>query len=269
MPTWTRPGLNACLPAGERLYAIGDLHGELNLFRQLLTMIIADSERRGPARTTLVLLGDIIDRGEDAAALLLTLVRLRSPRFVLIKGNHEAAFVDCYRGNEKAQKFWLRFGGQSTLTGFGISEHEIDYQDNSKLTSAMQACIDREIIDWIDRLPNCWSRGDYFFTHAGVRPGVSLDDQNLSDLMWIREPFLSSKLYHGKVIVHGHTLQEGIPRLGGNRIGLDTGAHERGRLTALGLEENEQWILQSYDCGANSIGSVATGAERILLAASA
>ena len=113
------------------------------------------------------------------------------------------------------------------------------------LLEVLRATIDPELIDWLDRLPTCWSLGDYYFAHAGVRPGVSLAEQQDDDLLWIRQPFIESRRNHGKVIVHGHTVEDGAPSLGRNRIGIDTGAHEHGRLTALGLEGDRQWILQA------------------------
>lgn len=246
MLPWRRPSRpEAWLPTGERVYAVGDLHGEAALFESLLAQILSDTIGRGPARTTLVLLGDIIDRGDDAASLLLTLMRISNARVVILKGNHEAAFVDCYDGDQDAMRFWLEFGGRSTLAGFGVPQHEIDDGDAATLIEALHSRAKPEVRDWIDDLPLFWSLGDYFFCHAGVRPGVPLELQDEGDLMWIREPFLSSTIDHGKVIVHGHTIEEGGPQLGSNRAGLDTGGHEHGRLTALGLEDDRQWILQA------------------------
>ena len=119
--------------------------------------------------------------------------------------------------------------------------------DRAALLPAIRAAIDPALVDWVDALPTAWSTGDYFFAHAGVRPGIALDRQSDDDLLWIRGPFLSSRSDHGKVVVHGHSVEPGVPRLGGNRIGLDTGAHKYRRLTALGLEEDRQWLIQVGD----------------------
>ena len=233
------------MPAGERIYAIGDVHGEAALLRRLLESVDRDNGARDPARVTLVLLGDVIDRGPRSADLLYALHGLASSCFRLLKGNHEALLVAAHRGDEDALDLWLRVGGRATLIGFGIEPDMVDFADFAVLVEAVRSAIDPAMIDWLDALPTAWSRGGYFFTHAGVRPGVPLDRQSDSDLLWIREPFLSSRADHGRVVVHGHSIAPGVPRLGGNRIGLDTGAHEHRRLKALGLEGDRQWFLQA------------------------
>lgn len=240
-------GPRAQLPAGERVYAIGDIHGEARLLQCLLRQVEADNRTRDPARVTLVLLGDIIDRGAGSAGLLRALHEVASPSFLILKGNHEDLLVAACRGDEDALDLWLRVGGRATLIGFGIDPAMIDHADPLVLIRAIRAAIGPALIDWVDGLPTAWSTGEYFFAHAGIRPGIELDRQNDGDLMWVREPFLSSRADHGKVVVHGHSVQPGVPRLGGNRIGLDTGAHEHRRLTALGLEGDRQWLLQEND----------------------
>ena len=252
MPWFRRHTAPASLPVGERVYAIGDVHGEAALLGRLLERIDADSRARGPAAVTLVLLGDVIDRGGESAALLRALYAqpCASPR--LLKGNHEQLLVASCRGDVDALELWLRVGGRATLRGFGVDAALIDGDDADALIDAVQAAIDPALVEWVDRLPTAWSAGGYHFAHAGVRPGVALDRQRDDDLLWIREPFLSSRANHGKVVVHGHTIEPGVPCLGGNRIGLDTGAHEHRRLTALGLESGAQWLLQECDADADA-----------------
>ena len=239
--------LKARIPVGERVYAIGDIHGEADLLRRLLGQVERDSRARDPARVTLILLGDIIDRGAHSVGLLRALHGLSSPSFRLLKGNHEALLVASWHGDEDALDLWLRVGGRSTLIGSGIDPETVDTADLGMVVDAMRSAIDPALVDWVDALPTAWSMGDYFFAHAGIRPGVALDRQGDHDLMWVRGAFLSSRSDHGKVVVHGHSIEPGIPRLGGNRIGLDTGAHEHRRLTALGLEGDRQWLLQESD----------------------
>ncbi|MEO5492669.1 MAG: metallophosphoesterase family protein [Sphingomonas sp.] len=238
------PKSSPAIPPGRRVYAIGDVHGEGDLLRRALRLIKADSIARRDGAVTLVFLGDIIDRGADAADLLRTFARMNAEHVVVLKGNHEAALVDAYLGDHEVLSEWLPYGAAATLAGFGITQEEID-STPATLAAALQARIDPDLIDWLDRLPTAWECGDYYFTHAGVRPGVKLHKQNERDLLWIREPFLSSRRWHGKVVVHGHTVEPGVPSLGGNRIGVDTGAHEHGVLTVLGLEGGRQWLLQS------------------------
>lgn len=245
-----RDRLKARVPTGERVYAIGDVHGEAGLLQQLLERVDRDNRERDAARTTLILLGDIIDRGAHSANLLRALHDFSDPSFRLLKGNHEALLVASWRGNEDALGLWLEVGGRSTLVGFGIDPETVDTAELVVLIDAMRSAIDPTLVDWIDGLPTSWSTGDYFFAHAGIRPGIEIDRQSDEDLMWVRGPFLSSRSDHGKVVVHGHTIEPGVPRLGGNRIGLDTGAHDHRRLTALGLEGDRQWLLQESDAAA-------------------
>lgn len=235
----------ARLPAGRRVYAIGDVHGEAGLLRDLLRRIDEDGARRGAMRTTLVFLGDFIDRGAHAAELLRTFHAAGHRDLVVLKGNHEAALVDVYRGDEEALAFWIRFGGRATLEGLGIAVPEAGTIDPAGTLWRLRDALAPEVVDWLDALPHQWTLGDYFFCHAGVRPGVRLRGQDADDLLWIREPFLSSGRNHGKVVVHGHSVEPAGPVLGGNRIGLDTGAHEHGRLTALGLEGEAQWLVEA------------------------
>ena len=223
---------------------MGDLHGEATLLVKLLRAIQEDSESRRPAETTLIVLGDFIDRGVESAELLMTFSSLASSQLIVLKGNHEEAFVEVYRGDHEALAFWRQFGGAATLRGLGLTEDEIDSADASVTLAALRSKLDSTVVDWLDKLPTNWTIGDYYFTHAGVRPGVDLDQQDDSDLLWIREPFISSRKFHGKVIVHGHTVEPQGPLLGGYRIGIDSGAHENGMVTALGLEMDEQWLLQ-------------------------
>lgn len=238
---------NPTLPEGQRVYAIGDVHGELDLLQNLLSQVVADNHSRGFAQTTLVFLGDFIDRGSGAAPLLHMFANLRDANVVVLKGNHEAALVDVYRGDQEAMGFWLKFGGQATMLGLGIDQQMLNTASAEQMLAALQSSLKREIVDWLADLPHSWVLGDYVFVHAGIKPGVSLKNQDPDDLLWIRKPFLTSRRRHEKVIIHGHTVEPGAPRLGGNRIGIDTGAFEHGRLTALGLEADRQWLIQSTD----------------------
>lgn len=240
-----RPNRRPALPEGRRLYAIGDVHGEAALLARLLDRIEADARARGPMRTTLVFLGDIIDRGAGAAALLRGFCGTESADLVFLKGNHEAALVDVYRGDEEALSFWIRFGGRATLQGLGIDVPAHGRVDPAQTLWRLRDALDVATIDWLDALPHSVTIGDYLFCHAGVRPGVPLRRQDPDDLLWIREPFLSSAAHHGKVVVHGHTIEPDGPVIRHNRIGIDTGAHEHGVLTALGLEGREQWVVQA------------------------
>lgn len=243
----SRQPLRPTIPPGRRVYAIGDIHGEIHLLQNLLHQVAADNQRRGPAQTTLVFLGDFIDRGNGAARLLRMFAALRDPNVVVLKGNHEATLVEVYRGDKEALAFWLGFGGKATMAGLGIDQNVLASSSTALIFPRLQASLHKNVVDWLADLPHSWTLGDYFFVHAGIKPGVKLSKQDQDDLLWIRKPFLVSGRRHEKVIVHGHTIGPALPRLGGNRIGIDTGAHEHGRLTALGLEDEAQWLIQSSD----------------------
>jgi len=233
----------AHVPDGMRIYAIGDLHGEAGLLLKMMRKISAELDDSDVSDIRVIFLGDLIDRGTNSRVLLESLSRLRHDNLILLKGNHEATLVDSYRGNESAFRFWLEYGGLSTLRSFGIEAADEVFPDPLRLRDEMHAHIDPALIDWLDELPVSHIEGDYLFVHAGIKPGRELDEQTEEDILWMREPFLSSTVDHGKVVVHGHTVCENDVALGGNRIGIDTGAYEHGCLTALGLQGAHQWTI--------------------------
>lgn len=235
------------IPVGRRVYAIGDIHGEIDLLRDLLSRVATDNCDRGPALTTLIFLGDFIDRGVGSALLLRMLTGIHDPNVIVLKGNHEATLVEVYRGDQDAMQFWLKFGGEATLAGLGINASSLASASIDVAMHMLTTSLQSHVVDWLANLPHSWSLGDYYFVHAGIRPGVRLSRQDQDDLLWIRRPFLTSKRRHEKIIIHGHTVEPGMPQLGGNRIGIDTGAHEHGCLTALGLENDSQWVIQAID----------------------
>jgi serine/threonine protein phosphatase 1 len=231
---------------GTRIYAIGDIHGQIDLFRNLLSQIEADDAARGKARTQLILLGDFIDRGKGSAELLRRLATLRSARrLIVLKGNHEASMVDALRGDLDAMRLWLTFGGTATLAGFGVDPEDIDPLEPERMISLARKAVPNHLVSWLAGLPLHHRNGSYYFVHAGVRPGVPLNRQRASDLLWIRGDFIASPGDHGAIVVHGHTIEERGPVLGTNRIGIDTGAYRTGRLVALGLEDRERWLLEA------------------------
>ncbi|MCM8729936.1 metallophosphoesterase family protein [Hephaestia sp. GCM10023244] len=234
------------LPPGERAYAIGDVHGRLDLLEDLLGKIDADDAARGPAKTHLILLGDLVDRGPDAAGVIRLVMRLAaaSDRVRVIKGNHEEVLVKAAQGNARAARGLLEMGGYETLASFGIDAETADHGTLDDLTALIAARIPAEVIDFLDRAENLVLIGDYLFVHAGIRPGKPLDQQLGADLRWIREPFLSARRRDPWMVIHGHTPSERVDH-GPQRIGIDTGAFASGVLTAIGIEGSEQWFLQT------------------------
>jgi serine/threonine protein phosphatase 1 len=232
------------LPAGMRAYAVGDIHGRLDLLETLLDMIRADDAARDMADTQLILLGDLIDRGPESAGVVAFGMRpLDFATITALQGNHEAMMLEGLAGNWDALLSWLRFGGRETLESWGVSPETLD-EAPDRIAEAALAAIPEDQRIWLAERPLSVQFGDYYFVHAGVRPGVPLARQSDHDRLWIRDPFLRSTTRHPAMIVHGHSVTQDVKMLP-NRIGIDTGAYASDRLTALGLEGTEQWLLQT------------------------
>ena len=234
------------VPDGERIYAIGDVHGCLAEFDALLDLIRRDDSQRPPAHSVLVLLGDLVDRGPDSAGVMDRVIDLLAgdSDIHVIGGNHEEVFAKAATGNVEALRFFTQIGGRETILSYGMDIDEYDRSNYMQLAARLAELVPPEHMALLDRTEDMVSIGDYAFVHAGIRPGVALDAQRPADLRWIRSPFLESDRDHGKVIVHGHSISENVEERT-NRIGIDTGAFATGRLTALGLESTERWFLST------------------------
>ena len=243
--TGAKPAL-AAIPEGQRVYAVGDIHGRADLLDALIALIEADDRDRGPAETTLIFLGDIVDRGPASAAVverLRTLAQQRgSVRFLL--GNHEEIFLGALDGEPKALRLFCRIGGRETVLSYGMEAAEYERLDYEELVHRLADLVPADHRRFLDGFEDMIVIGDYAFVHAGVRPDTPLDRQRTADLRWIRDPFLDHRARLEKTIVHGHTMTDEIEHRG-HRIGIDTGAYATGRLTALGLEGREVWHLQT------------------------
>lgn len=232
---------------GLRLYAIGDIHGELALLDRLLAMIARDAAQRPDRRVVLVFLGDYIDRGPDSRGVLDRLIDgpLPDAQARFLAGNHEAAMLD-FLADPTANAHWLDFGGAEALASYGVRA-SVGVRERGRLKSLRDQLDDR-LPDahrrFLNNLESLASYGDYAFVHAGVKPGRALNRQRRDDMLWLREPFLSSPLRHEKVIVHGHTIVE-TPEIHPNRIAVDTGAYATGVLTAVVLDGVERSFLQT------------------------
>ena len=230
----------------RRVYAIGDIHGCADLFERILALIEADEAERGVVgQSRIILLGDLVNRGPMSAAVVDLALDLAERRDVLtLAGNHEEVFALALAGDLAALRFFLRMGGRETLASYGFSEHFIENSAYEDIHAAMMADIPQAHRDFITSLPNSCLIEDYLFVHAGIRPGIPVDEQAENDLRWIREDFLSSNVRHPYVVVHGHSISERVDERS-NRIGIDTGAYRSGRLTAVGLQHQERWFLSA------------------------
>ncbi|WP_159996826.1 metallophosphoesterase [Roseomonas sp. 18066] len=215
----------AALPPGERLYAIGDIHGCAARLAALHARIAEDVRDRPVARSTLLHLGDYIDKGEDSAGVLSFLADRPAPdgmEAVFLTGNHEAALLAALAGGAGDVADWLWCGGRATLASYGL--------DPDAGPGGWAAALPPVHLAFLRGLRRTHRAGGYFFTHAGIRPGVALEDQREDDLIRIRQPFLSSEARHGAVVVHGHTARA-EPEIRHNRINLDTAAWSGGPLS--------------------------------------
>lgn len=231
------------LPAGQRVYAIGDIHGRRDCLDTLLGLIDADDMARGRRDTTVVFLGDLIDRGADSRGVIERVMQIAaSPKTILLKGNHEEILIRAWEGDRQGAGLFHRVGGRETLLSYGVGEAEYDACDLGDLAALVFARVPVEHIAFLRNFRDHWQCGDYVFVHAGIRPGVPIEDQHSSDLRWIRREFLDDPRDHGMMVVHGHSITEEVDEQP-NRIGIDTGAFASGRLTALGIESTDRWIL--------------------------
>jgi serine/threonine protein phosphatase 1 len=239
---------DACLPEGELVYAIGDIHGRADLLTLLLARIAADAEASpNITRRTLIFVGDYVDRGPDSRQVVETLVSRLPQGFdaFFLKGNHEAILLE-FLEDASWLDDWRANGADATLRSYGVDVEGLagTRAPPEAWRQAFAASIPDSHRRFYEGLEVMVARGGYLFVHAGVRPGVPLDAQNPDDLIWIRGAFLNSDASFGKMVVHGHT-PVATPEMRPNRIGIDTGACFSGRLTALRLEGCSKSFLQS------------------------
>lgn len=240
----------ASVPADTRVYAVGDVHGRADLLELLHDRIRADAEGSGATRKVVVYLGDYVDRGNESRRVIDMLIEqpLEGFEMVHLKGNHEAFMID-FMDDPMLAQVWIMNGGGATLASYGVEyDHlagrPLGWDDLEELRRRFVEALPDSHRDFLENLALHHVEGDYLFVHAGIRPGVPVDEQNEDDLVWIRDEFLDSAADHGKIVVHGHTI-EWDPVVRPNRIGIDTGAFASGTLTALALEGAERDFLHT------------------------
>ncbi len=235
------------VPDGARYYVIGDIHGRLDLFEALIAAVEEDDAQQPVARTEIVLLGDLVDRGPDSAGVIARTRDWQRRRTVnVLAGNHEEMFLEAFEKPDVLRHF-LKHGGRETIMSYGISKKQFNAMTLDELFAKLPQIVPQSERDYIAGFEEMIIAGDYLFVHAGIDPAVPIDAQKRSDMLWIRDRFLSHEGPLEKVVVHGHTIFERVMDCG-NRIGIDTGAFRSGVLTALVLEAEERRILQACDC---------------------
>jgi serine/threonine protein phosphatase 1 len=239
--------VEAAVPPGRRIYAIGDVHGRADLLDDLYGQILADAELHRAVQPVIVHLGDYVDRGPESSQVL---DRLTQPppagiERVVLKGNHEV-MTEGFLDDAANGPAWFAAGGLQTLLSYGINVVKLPRSEEEY--EALRAEFDRVLPDrhraLMRGLPVVHREGHYYFVHAGIKPGVPLDRQSEEHQLWIRGEFLNSRADHGAVVVHGHSVSFGVESLG-NRIGIDTGAYATGCLTALVLDGTRRFMLQT------------------------
>jgi serine/threonine protein phosphatase 1 len=245
MLNWFRGSSRPSLPVGQRVYAIGDVHGRIDLLEALLETIRNDNAARADAQVTLITLGDLVDRG-PASREVVTRIRggVEWARTISIMGNHEAIMMQVLDGKKDSLQSWLRYGGRETLESWDVPAAILADGTLDQILDAARGAVTAEERGWLGRLRSYVRMGNYYFVHAGIRPGVPLEQQDDEDRLWIRDEFLESSKKHGAMIVHGHSINPAVEERP-NRIGIDTGAYATGKLTALGIEGRERWLLST------------------------
>lgn len=234
------------LDSGQRVYAVGDIHGRADLLDRLLALIEEHAKQHPSSEKTLVFLGDYVDRGKDSKGVIGRLRALNWPgwKFVFLRGNHDQAVLD-FLVDAKFYRAWRPFGAGETLSSYDVIPPRFDREaEFEKARQDFTEKLPPEHIEFLQNLELFYTQGDYYFCHAGVRPGIPLDEQVAQDLLWIRDDFLYHRKPFEKMVVHGHTPAP-KPTKTPHRIGVDTGAHATHCLTAVALEGKHHTFLQT------------------------
>jgi serine/threonine protein phosphatase 1 len=232
------------LPEGLRVYAVGDIHGRLDLLRKLARRIESDL-KDAPTPAVTIFLGDYVDRGPDSAGVLDRLARGDFPtEFLALRGNHEEVMLRFLEEPDILES-WRNYGGLETLHSYGVdvvpAMRGMGYE---AIRNSLLERLPRSHEQFLRATAHSTAFGDYFFCHAGARPGVPLDEQTPRDLLWIRDEFLEYRGGWDRVVVHGHTPVD-EPELLASRINVDTGAFASSILTAVALEGSQRRILST------------------------
>jgi serine/threonine protein phosphatase 1 len=231
------------LPRGTRIYAVGDIHGRADLLDATLQRIRDDVARHPISRPVQVFLGDYIDRGPASRQVLDCLSTQAQPcETIFLRGNHEA-YLCSFLKNPQILATWRHYGGLETLLSYSVTPTiDPDPTEQAELSATLERLLPPFHREWFATLRDYFICGDFFFVHAGVRPGVPLERQSSEDLLWIREDFLNCKEDFPKMIVHGHT-PVSQAEFRPNRVNIDTGAYATGRLTCLVIEYDQMFLL--------------------------
>ncbi|MBC2886518.1 metallophosphoesterase [Ochrobactrum sp. CM-21-5] len=232
-------------PTTTRLYAVGDVHGRLDLLQDLHGLIHADLDRRPAHDWRIIHLGDYVDRGPQSKEALDFLIEAasRDSRIISLLGNHDEGFVNYLATGDTAGIFALH-GGPQTARSYGVDIDFSDIGDARHGHEMLVKAVPQAHIDFIRAMPRSLSFGDFFFCHAGINPAVPLDEQDPDDLIWIRTVFLRQTGLFEKVVIHGHTPQGAID-IQPNRVNLDTHAWKSGILSAIVIDGTDKRFIET------------------------
>lgn len=245
------------VPDGVVVFAVGDIHGRADLAEHILDVARLEADDAAGAQIVLVGLGDYVDRGPQTRELIESLVALtHHPRLEtrFLRGNHEQ-ILTAFLEDASAGPPWCEFGGRQTLASYGIQapEDPSDLQAWEGARRAFNSSLPTAHRDFLKTLALRFTIGDYIFVHAGLRPGVSLTRQREEDMLWIREPFLTSRKPFSKLVVHGHSPSQAV-HVDRRRIGLDTGAYATGVLSAVRLQGAARHLFQTTPIQDGGVG---------------
>lgn len=236
------------VPDGTVVWAVGDIHGRLDLLQPLVEAIAADLQASAATRKVVIFLGDYIDRGPDSRGVLQLLADLKGAPHVewrFLKGNHEQAMLG-FLDDPSTGPRWCEYGGDNALRSYGLRAPDLAHRTEAwaRVAADLRHKLTARETAFLETLELSLTIGGYFFSHAGAKPGVTLDRQSPEDLMWIRQPFLRSPTAFERMVVHGHTPTSRV-HADHRRIGIDTKAYDSGVLSALRLEGSERSFLQA------------------------
>ena len=236
-------------PPDTVIYAVGDIHGCVDLLAAIHDRIATDAQRRTARHKLVIYLGDYVSRGENSRRVVDRVLDWlpEGVERITLKGNHEDLLLRFLDGDLDAGRLWFDYDGLDALAHYGVAIPDRQARDDASvavLRDSFAAALPQTHLDFFRSLPTSYRAGDYFFVHGGVRPGVPLAEQSDHDCMWIRKAFLDSSAEHGAVVVHGHSIST-KPVIRHNRIGIDTGAYRSGVLTCLVLDGTTKNFLQT------------------------
>lgn len=247
---------NPSTPDGTVIWAVGDIHGRLDLLRSLTSSILADAALSDARRKIVIFLGDYVDRGPDSKGVIQHLVGLSAEPGVewrFLKGNHEETMLEFLERPSIGPK-WCEYGGDAALASYGLKPPSLKHRMDAwrPVAADLEHRLSMQERAWLEALETRICLGDYCFVHAGLRPGVLMNNQSEADMLWIRSSFLDSEEPFEKVVVHGHTPTR-LVHHDHRRIGIDTKAYATGVLTALRLEGLDQRLIQTCPERLNSL----------------